>query len=482
MTYPVISLKPSYNSVIRGCPGLPDTLPRIECQLRVRSSDSLPFSLVKIEIILKTIELYFNKNMYGNNNNSLAPFNHPSDSPNGNSDTHNKNTTVHYKKNIVLSHPSHDNTGHNSNDLIGIDIPLTIGLPDDIKETNYNPKFGKTQTFLDCTVSYANVTGATSNRKRNFLYPINVERYTYLPSPSYFKPINRPNITSPDQKFLINYSIENPCVSMDNDTLKLSISIRLNPFPNSATSSSPNDFDVSTPTLFSTKKKFKSKLKLKSIITQVQEYLEILKSQSEFSSTQTSNVLQTSIRTVDQTISMNSLHFQFNIKLFTKDKLLQGFKSPESTCPETKLLINKVDDIPLQYHNSISTIGQHFNVSHSLSIRLKFNKSLKNFEINHPIIVSFWLVNQLSLIENLISQERQTAKFAKKFYKTFGQIKKKNVSNSNTSSNCLEYPSLPPIIYYFNNAETNNRFNILYLQKDISRIDPSKLKRVPVIQ
>lgn len=269
---------------------------------------------------------------------------------------------------------------------------------------------------------------------------------------------------------------------MDNDTLKLSISIRLNPFPNSATSSSPNDFDVSTPTLFSTKKKFKSKLKLKSITTQVQEYLEILKNQSEFSSTQTSNVLQTSIRTVDQTISMNSMHFQFNIKLFTKDKLLQGFESPDSTCPETKLLINKVDDIPLQYHSSISTIGQHFNVSHSLSIRLKFNKSLKNFEINHPIIISFWSVNQLSLIENLISQERQTAKFAKKFYKTFGQITKKNVSNSNSSSNCLEYPSLPPIIYYFNDAETNNRFNILYLQKDISRIDPSKLKRVPVIQ
>ncbi|CAI4053400.1 Rgl1p SKDI_16G2060 [Saccharomyces kudriavzevii IFO 1802] len=475
MTYPVISLKPSYNSVIRGCPGLPDTLPRIECQLRVRSNDSLPFKLVKIEIILKTIEIYFNKNLYSSNNNSFTPFNRPADTPSGNSDANNKSIIVHYKKNIVLSRPT-----HGKDDLIGIDIPLTIGLPDDIKETNYNPKFGKAQTFLDCTVFYTNATEVSSNKKRNFLYPINVERYTYLPSPSYFRPINRLNITSPDQKFLINYSIENPCVSMNDDTLKLSISIRLNPFPNNALASSLNDLDVSTPTLFSTKKKFMSKLKLKTISIQVHECLEILKNQSEFSSAQTLNVLQTSIRQVDQTISMNPMLFQFNLKIFTRDKFLQNVAPSDPSCPETSLLINKIDDIPLQYHGSITTIGQYFNVSHSLSIKFKFNKSLKNFEINHPLVISFWSTGQLPLLENLILQERQTAKFAKKFYKNFGLIK--SASNTNTSSNCLEYPSLPPIIYNFNDTETNNRFNILYLQKDASRTDPSKLKRVPVIQ
>ena len=479
MTYPVISLKPSYNSVIRGCPGLPDTLPRIECQLRVRSNDSLPFKLVKIETVLKTIEIYFNKNLYSSNNNSFTPFNRLPDSPNCHSDTSNQNTTIHYKKNIVLSHPTRD-SGDFNDELIGIDIPLTIGLPDDIKETNYNPKFGKTQTFLDCTVFYAEAGVGSSNKKRNFLHPVNVERYTYLPSPSYFRPINRSNITSPDQKFLINYSIENPCVSMDSDALKLSISIRLNPFPSNAIASSPNDLDVSTPTLFSTKKKFKSKLKLKSITTQILEYLEILKNQSEFSSTQTTNILQTSVRQIDQIISMNSLIFQFSLKIFTKERFSQSFESSDSSCPETKLLINKIGDIPLQYHSSITTIGQHFNVSHSLSIRFKFNKSLKNFEINHPLIISFWSANQLPLIENLILQERQTAKFAKKFYKNFGRIK--NASNSNNGSNCLEYPSLPPIIYNFNDSETNNMFNILYSQKDASRTDPSKLRRVPVIQ
>ena len=236
---------------------------------------------------------------------------------------------------------------------------------------------------------------------------------------------------------------------MDNDTLKLSISIKLNPFPNNAiTTSSPNELEVSTPTIFSTKKKFKSKVKLKSITTQVLEYLEILKKKSEFSSAQTSNILQSSVRQVDQIISLNSMTFQFSLKIFTKENFLQSFESSDSGCPKTKLLINRIDDIPLRYHSSITTIGQHFNVSHSLSIRFKFNKSLKNFEINHPLVISFWSIDQLPLIENLVSQERQTAKFAKKFYKNFGRIK--NASNSNNGSNCLEYPSLPPIIYNFN--------------------------------
>ena len=55
-SYPVISLKPSYNSVIRGCPGIPDTLPRIECQLQIKSNNGSKINIEKIEILLKTVE------------------------------------------------------------------------------------------------------------------------------------------------------------------------------------------------------------------------------------------------------------------------------------------------------------------------------------------------------------------------------------------------------------------------------------------
>lgn len=50
---------PSYNSMIRGCPGISDTLPRIECQLRVRSNNGSEFRIAKIEVILKSVETVF---------------------------------------------------------------------------------------------------------------------------------------------------------------------------------------------------------------------------------------------------------------------------------------------------------------------------------------------------------------------------------------------------------------------------------------
>ena len=59
MTVPIISLMPSYNSMIRGCPGISDTLPRIECQLRVRSNNGSEFRIAKIEVILKSVETVF---------------------------------------------------------------------------------------------------------------------------------------------------------------------------------------------------------------------------------------------------------------------------------------------------------------------------------------------------------------------------------------------------------------------------------------
>ena len=60
--YPVISLKPSYNSVIRGCPGIPDTLPRIECQLQIKSNNGDKINIERIEIILKTVEVLHSTN------------------------------------------------------------------------------------------------------------------------------------------------------------------------------------------------------------------------------------------------------------------------------------------------------------------------------------------------------------------------------------------------------------------------------------
>lgn len=154
MTFPVISLKPSYNSVIRGCPGLPETLPRIECELRIRSNGGKAFKIDKIEIALKCIESL--------NNLSHHTF---SSKPKA------EKTSILFKKVVRMT----------EKEMLGIDIPLTIGLPEDIKETNYNTTFGKTITLLECNVRYNGL-----DEPQTFSRVINVEKYNFLPNTKLF--------------------------------------------------------------------------------------------------------------------------------------------------------------------------------------------------------------------------------------------------------------------------------------------------------
>ena len=199
MTYPVISLKPSYNSIIRGCPGLPDTLPRIECELRIRSNDGKPFIIDKIQMVLKTIEcLNMGLGSFTSKRNKL------------------ESESVHYKKNMRISDKK----------IIGLDIPLTIALPDDIKETNYNAKAGHSYTVLECDVLYHLPNTNSAPLVQSFSQMVNVERYVLIASPRLYSPVTKV-IQSPDKKFHVKLTTDNPCVTTD-DLLTLKLEI----FPN----------------------------------------------------------------------------------------------------------------------------------------------------------------------------------------------------------------------------------------------------------
>ncbi|QGN13455.1 protein RGL1 [Kluyveromyces marxianus] len=152
MTYPVISLKPSYNPIIRGCPGLPDTLPRIECELRIRSNDGKPFFIRNIQTSLKTLECL---------NTGLGSF--------ASKRTKMDIETVHHKRSMKISDKK----------LVGLDIPLTIALPDDIKETNYNSKIGHCYTVLECDVWYSTKDSSSSQLWQTFSHIVNVESVSW---------------------------------------------------------------------------------------------------------------------------------------------------------------------------------------------------------------------------------------------------------------------------------------------------------------
>ncbi|CAL9738188.1 RHO1 GEF localizing protein 1 [Monosporozyma servazzii] len=495
-TYPVISLKPSYNSVVRGCPGIPETLPRVECQLQIRSNNGLPFTIDKIELMLLTVEtLHHNSHLNPTNLVSIRNGNSGIPSPTVSIDSTSislpnnsikrrkdklDSISVHYKKTLTFKRDKK---------IIGSDIPLTIALPDDIKETNFNNKFGNCYTLFDCKVYY------NGKHSKDFKYLINIERYSYLPSKTLFPPVER-TAYSLDERFKVSYKIENPCLSND-DLLRLTITFK------------PN-FKYITEQSQRKSLLFNKKIKLKHITFQLKELLEINESlhNKSLSPTalfngldRTEDVLQTFTKEINQVISMNEINIKYDMRIFTKNKLFQNFESAfeepdllfklpkqinrtsanynnnatlthtENSDIKTEYVQNKNNNIPFQYHTSITTLGNFFNITHRLNMKFKISGG-KGFEVNQSLILTPWPRPQLKYIQQLIQQEKETAYHAKKFYGNFGGIIKKKTDNNDI---ILEYPNLPPVVYNYD-TQTLSKFNIQY---DKNCKPP---QRIPLIQ
>ncbi|CEP61922.1 Rgl1p LALA0_S04e03708g [Lachancea lanzarotensis] len=408
MTRPVISLKPSYNSIIRGCPGLPETLPRLECELRIRSSDGREFSIESIEVRLKTTETLHNSG------HSFTP--RPKL----------EKSVLHYKKNIKVSDKK----------LIGIDIPLTIAVPDDIKETNHNPRFGHSYTTFECRANY--FTDASNVLLETFTAVVNVDRYDLIASPNHFQTLNR-MYHSPDKKLQVKYDVKNPCVSTD-DLLHLKLDI----VPN-----------LSSSTFKASPGHFTRKMRLKSVTFEIKEYLETFDSHHD----SRENIIYTVVRPFNEVVPKSGIQFEADVRVLTKNLQFRQyemslnepavlFRLPEhppalnESPPETVLLKDKKDLEPFNYHSSITTRGRLFSVTHGVTIKFKVGNA-KDFEIHQPIDISPWVRTQMKHIENAIVRETGVATDARAFYDSFGGIKRRK------STGELEYPPLPPIVYSF---------------------------------
>lgn len=413
MSYPILSLKPSYNSIIRGCPGIEETLPRIECELRIRSNDGRPFVIHKIEVQLVTIE---ELNSMGPSFKSIGKL---------------ERETVHNKKNIRIA----------LRRLIGIDIPFTITLSDEVKETNFN-KFGQSYTECRCIVKYFPDTFKNSKSDNAPLTKIlstfiNVERYQLLASPKMFPPVNKKTL-SPDRKFQVKYFIKNPCLTTQD---VLSIEVEL--LPNLARIYG-NSYS---------QKLFNKKLKLKSITVELKEYLEVYESHIDIRE----NILAKDTHTFNQIITESGITLSCDLKVDTRIPLINEFKrqtddhsiyqlthhdsDSSNVTPKVIILKSKTGKSKeLQNHCSITTRGSLFSIIHGLQIKFKIS-NMKGFVINHPIDISAWPKQNVHLVEQSIKQEKRIAEDAANFYKSFGGIR------MNRTTGKLEYPSLPSVVY-----------------------------------
>lgn len=410
--------------------------PRLECELRIRSSNGKRFIIGNIEVILRTTEVL---NSPGHSFTSKSKL---------------ERSVIHYKKNIRISDKK----------IVGIDIPLTIALPDDIKETNFNSKFGHCFTTLECVLTYSIQANDTPTLTHPFSTVVNVERYDLLASPKLFKPLKR-KFTSPDGKFLVQYKIENPCVTTD-DVLHLGLEVvpKLN----------SNSFAH-------TQKIFGKKLKLKCVVFEVKEYLEVYDSHLDAKE----STLQEVTKQFNEAIGDSGIVLQSDIRICTKNQRFKQYElsmkepavmyrlpthQPDLTgnLPETILLKSKNNIEPFNYHSSITTRGKLFSITHGITMRFKIS-SAKDFEINQPIDISPWVKPQIKYIENIIYREKEIAKNARAFYESFGGIKR------NKKTGQLEYPPLPPVVYT-SDEETLNHLGIEYNKK----FNPPR--RVPVIE
>ncbi|SCV03139.1 LAME_0H08020g1_1 [Lachancea meyersii CBS 8951] len=406
MTRPVISLKPSYNSIIRGCPGLPETLPRLECELRIRSSDGKELYIESVEVVLKSTESLHNS---GHSFTTRPKV---------------EKTAVHYRKNIKVSDKK----------LIGIDIPLTIAVPDDIKETNFNSRFGHSYTTFECRTTYYTVAGNTL--QETFTTAVYVERYDLIASPKHTLPLSR-MYHSPDKRVQVKYEVQNPCVSTD-DLLHLKLDI----IPNLSSSA----FSSST-------RHFSKRLKLKTVTFEIKEYLETF--DSHYDSRE--NIIHTMTKPFNEVVPKSGIQFEADVRIFTKNLQFKQYEMslnepavlyrlPEhppalnERPPETVLLKSKKDLEPFHYHSSITTHGRLFSVTHGITIKFKIGNA-KDFELHQPIDISPWVKTQMKHIENSIARETGVANNARAFYDSFGGIRRRK------SSGELEYPPLPPIVY-----------------------------------
>ena len=123
---------------------------------------------------------------------------------------------------------------------------------------------------------------------------------------------------------------------------------------------------------------------------------------------------------------------------------------------------------PFRYHNSITTRGKLFSVTHGITMRFKIGNA-KDFEIHQPLDVSPWTKSQLKYLDNVVSRETELARNARAFYDTFGGIRRSKNSGK------LEYPPLPPVVY------TSDRRTLKELGIEFNTTLKSP-QRIPIIE
>lgn len=328
-----LSLRASNGSMVKGCPGVQRSFPRIEGILEVRSNNGLPVVIRKVLVTLVNAQEITVPSSSGIGSNSLS------------------------RSFDLFTYTVYAG----SQDALGMDIPFIVPIPQDIIASGEIPKFSMVnKTLLRFNITYGNKVVADSVHE----YPIPVKKYNTLPIYRQFNNLGTKTVDSPDRLVLLDYSIPRLCVGPgDNTEFVLKVSLNAH---------------------------HHKKVKLKKLYLELREVVEFHDGGFQDKITKIANT-QTEFTSTDVSREGKSFKLEFKVPVETPWNEMTSVDEQENvpirSIKSLKTLGKFNTNVPLSHAQGFTNIGKLFSVRYELYLKIKFSHA-KDLELKQQLIVS----------------------------------------------------------------------------------------------
>lgn len=380
-------------SMVKGCPGIPRSIPRIDTVLNIRSINDSPFIVRSVKVQLITKQKVLVPTKFGSSE-SLKEF-------------------IVYQDPLAYLPPM----DQFYQILHGLDIPILIPIPRDITPSAYSPTFGAT-TQHNLVVMVSLGKDAASEVTFTDSFPVDIKMYDTLPI---YRQYNEPIMeiyNSSDNQVLVEAIV--PVTSVGpKDELSVVCVVKTNSASN----------------------KVKKNITLKQLTFQVKEVIECfdggLPPKREFK-------LHTESKYYTKELNSQGLKQTFKINFPYENDYLQMFSPPpeveiesevaedfattiiESTNISKLKTIDKLPEgVPVTNIQGFTLLGAFYSIWFEIVIKVKLSHA-KDINIHIPIIVSPFDKEASKYLLDWIMLECEIAKaqFGKEFNRTYSSTTK----------------------------------------------------------
>ncbi|EMG49926.1 RGL1 RHO1 GEF localizing protein 1 [Candida maltosa Xu316] len=410
-----VRLEANSSSIVKGCPGIPRSIPRIETTINIRSINEKPFLIRSVTIKLMTIQKVNVPTKFGTNE-AFKEF-------------------KIYEDPLTYHHPPTSKKFYQ--ELHGLDIPVLIPIPKDITPSGYSPTFGATTMHnLVVFVSLGSDVASELNFRDSF--PVDIKTYDTLPI---YRQYNEPILEtccSSDNQVVVDVAVPVTSIGPDDD-LKVVATVKTN----------------------SANNKVKKNLMLRSVTFQVKEVLEGFdgglppkKEVKIHTETQLYESKELNSQGVSQAFSLKFPYENDYLELFEQNhpppiiekEVEQDFSTTiiESINISKLKTIDKLPEgVPVSHIQGFTLSGGFYSLWFEIVIKVKLSHA-KDTTVHIPIIICPFNKESSKYLLQWIMQQCEIAK--ELFGKEFNRVYASATSYSDMIKLINQYRK-PPIIY-----------------------------------